>query len=108
MKKQTIYIAGKITGLDPKEARMNFKNAQEYIESATEFFIVKNPMQINAKQNGHEWKDYMLKDIEVLFNCNAIYMLKNWKDSKGARIEHCIAIEMNKYILYQQSEPLQI
>ena len=43
----------------------------------------------------------MLKDIADLLQCNAIYMLQGWEDSKGARIEHYIATEIGMPIMYE-------
>jgi hypothetical protein len=43
----------------------------------------------------------MLEDIKNLFYCDSIFMLHNWVESKGARIEHFIATEMEIKIFYQ-------
>lgn len=40
-------------------------------------------------------------DIELLKRCDAIFMLKNWEQSKGATRELEIAKQLNKDILYE-------
>lgn len=91
-----IYISGKITGLQKDEYLENFKQAQVYLESLGHQVI--NPCELNTE--GCEcWEDFMICDIKELFKCKAIYMLDNWKDSKGARVERAIAKELGLCIL---------
>ena len=93
------YISGKITGLDINEAKGNFKEAERSLKDID--LIPINPMEIVPENKDFKWEDYMLADIKELFKCEAIYMLSNWKDSQGARIERAIAFEMNMTIFYQ-------
>ena len=51
-----------------------------------------NPMKEVPKQLDFEWIDYIKFDIKILMDCDLIYMLPNWKDSKGAKIEHDLAV----------------
>jgi hypothetical protein len=95
--KQKIYISGKITGLEPKQAFKKFEKAEEFLKNYLGYNVI-NPIKQCPQQEN--WSDYMLKDIELLFDCDAIYMLSNWQDSKGARIEHAIAKELGLRILY--------
>jgi hypothetical protein len=43
----------------------------------------------------------MISDIWELCRCDSIYMLENWKDSKGARIELIIAKILFKNVYYE-------
>nr|DAN18739.1 MAG TPA: protein of unknown function (DUF4406) [Caudoviricetes sp.] len=47
------------------------------------------------------WEAHMLKDIIDLLQCNAIYMLQGWQESKGACIEHYIATKIRMPIMYE-------
>jgi hypothetical protein len=58
-------------------------------------------MKLNHEHD-KSWENYMLVDINALFKCDAIYMLKNWFYSKGSRIERAIAIEMDIIIIYEK------
>jgi len=92
-----IYISGKITGLDPKIAKANF----DAIEWALRHYghDVFNPLQKNPE--GLTWEQYMVRDIKILLSCDAIYMMNNWQDSKGAVIEHSVAQRAGLKIYYQ-------
>ena len=96
-----IYISGKITGLELNEARDNFDKAEKYLNEKFPDFQVINPMKEVPYEKDKTWEEYMLEDIKLLFDCYAIFMLTNWNLSKGARIEHAIAMQMGKSINYQ-------
>jgi Domain of unknown function (DUF4406) len=97
------YISGKITGLHIEEAKAHFEHAEQVL-SALGHEVV-NPMKIIPVKHDPTWADYMIADIKALFTCTHIYMLHNWRDSKGARIEHAIAVETGLKILHQNEKP---
>lgn len=104
-KKSIIYISGKIAGLDPYTAKQNFLSAQTTLEFNNKGCTIINPYDLHVISNLLvTWEEYMLQDIKFLFRCNTIFMLSNWEDSKGARIERAIAIEMEMKVLYQNYE----
>jgi len=55
--------------------------------------IVNNPAEF-GEQDGMAWGDYLRRDIVALMACDAIHMLPGWSRSKGARLEHHIAVEL--------------
>jgi len=91
-----IYISGKITGLD------NFMDLFRLaeIELKQLGYKVCNPALL-PHDHDHTWQSYMREDICHLMKCKGIYMLSNWKRSKGARIEWIIAYLLNYKIMYQ-------
>jgi len=93
-----IYISGKITGLDRQEAFAKFE-AAEYVVGLQGFEPV-NPMKEVSESENKTWAEYMAEDIVLLDQCDGIYMLPCWRDSKGARIEHFIAETLGKAIFY--------
>ena len=107
----SVYLSGQITGLHLVEAKGNFERAEmEAIKSfgsvigTHERLRIVNPMKIDHNPSA-EWEDYMEKDIAQLLRCRGIYMLNNWKFSKGARIEHAIAVELGLPVIYQLPKP---
>lgn len=83
--RKTIYIAGKVTGLPAELTALKFKEAQDELESKG--FDVINPIElINNPQE--DWDVAMKKCLEVLYYCDAIYMLPCYAESKGAMMEH--------------------
>ena len=91
------YISGKITGLDLKEAFILFSNIERELIDKEVF----NPMKFTAHlPKKSSWSAYMVVCIETLIKCDEIHMLPNWKDSRGALIEHDIAKAYEMKIFY--------
>lgn len=93
-----IYIAGKIGKQPVHLYKPKFENAEHGLLLLK--FKVVNPLRL---PHNHErtWKAYMREDLQALKKCDGIFMLYNWKDSRGARIEHWFAKRYNKLIIYQ-------
>lgn len=96
----TVYIAGKIGGLDYFEAYSNFHKAE--IELSLKNFVSINPMKL-PHLHDRSWKSYMKEDLRALKECDALYALDNWQDSRGARIEVWFAKRYGKAIIYQSN-----
>ena len=90
-----VYISGKITG--DADYIQKFKTAQNILESAG--YEVFNPAE--QEDTGKSWTWYMRKDIAGLMECDAIFLLKDWKESKGARLEAYIASQL-KIKIYEE------
>ncbi len=100
MKEKTrVYIAGKISGLTKEESLNNFAKASEKFRQLG--FTVFNPKEIIVDET-------LLYDVimEICFiyldNADLVYMMSNWKDSKGATLEHKRAKEKGKVIIYEK------
>ncbi len=97
-----IYIAGKISGLDEDVAARSFEAAAAFLVKAGHEPL--NPMELVEKVEGREWAEYMLEDMAIILTmAEGVYMLANWRDSPGARIEHAVAVEMKMPIFYEAS-----
>lgn len=97
MKAFKVYISGKISGLELCTAMTKFSDAESLIEAIGMEPV--NPLK-GAKLT-NTWAQHMVRDIELLMGCNAILMLDNWTESKGARIEKFIAEELEMTIMYE-------
>ena len=87
-----VYISGKITG--DAGYKQKFKTAQNILESAG--FEGFNPAE--QEDTGKSWAWDMRKDIKGLMECDAIFLLKDWEESKGARLEYYIAQQLDMKI----------
>jgi hypothetical protein len=97
-----LYISGKISGLDPIVYKRNFANAKSALLSQenTKTFRVFSPIDIRPVFGIKKYWFYMIADLYTLFfKCDTIYMLPNWKDSKGAKIELFFALLTFKKII---------
>lgn len=94
-----VYISGKISGLNIIDVLKKFNEATKRLYEKG--YVPFNPIELRPIIGNKTWKDYMIKDIEVLFGCDAIYMLKDWGMSRGARIEYAIAKELNLKIFFE-------
>jgi hypothetical protein len=98
---KTIYISGAITGQHPDLVKKVFSEA-EYMLILLGYKVV-NPLTLNH-QHDQSWEEYMAVDIKALFKCDAIYMLSNWHNSRGAKIERAVAKAMGIEIIYEASK----
>jgi hypothetical protein len=86
-----IYISGMISGIEEEAPRL-FENAEIQIKNAG--FEPVNPMKLKHDHD-KTWESYMKEDLKALFDCDGIFVLGNWIDSKGARIELDLAFKLN-------------
>lgn len=93
-----IYLSGKVSDLPPEKVRANFAQAADQIRAFGHEPI--SPLDSGIDYYD-KWEKHIAADIAMLLNCDAIYLLKDWKDSKGARIEKAIANECGKAIYLQ-------
>lgn len=93
-----IYIAGKIGDLPENVYKLNFEIAKSEVEIAG--FIPVSPVDL-PHEHERTWKAYMLEDLAALKTCQGVYMLRNWNDSRGARIERWVAMRLGIQVYYQ-------
>lgn len=79
-----VYISGKITGKSPEQAKSDFKAAANYLHKLGHVPI--SPLN-NGLPPESAWENHMRVDIRMLTNCDRIYLLPDWQESKGALIE---------------------
>lgn len=87
-----IYIAGPIT---------NKRNHSSDFKKAEEFLIAKGNVVMNpcCLPFGFDYCDYMKICFSMIDVCDAIYLLDDWRKSKGACMEYEYAMQKNKHIL---------
>lgn len=94
--KKKIYIAGKVTGLPTNEVVVKFANAE--FNMMNQGFKVINPIEV-VKDWKCPWDLAMRKCIVALMECDAIYLLPDWRQSKGANIERNLALILQLEII---------
>lgn len=97
-KKQKCYNAGRISGLPLCKVFDKFHGA-DFAISALNYRPV-NPLY-NGLSAKDPWLLHMAVDICLLIGSKAVYFQKDWKQSRGARIEHAVAKRLGKTIHYE-------
>ncbi len=87
-RRERVYIAGKVSGLPGYQVVFRAAEMGLY-RRGWRYGNVVNP----AKEcpQGWGWWRCMARCLRLLLGCDAIALLPNWKESKGARIEYAVA-----------------
>lgn len=91
-----IYLSGKISGITFSEAERKFIYFEKNLTNKG--FTVVNPLKIEPFLGLNLWICYMIADIWQMLKCDAVILLPDWEDSRGARIECRIAEFRNMQI----------
>lgn len=94
--KPVIYIAGKVTGLPWRDTYLKFTKAQ--IELEAQGYCVINPMNIVSRSAN--WNDAMRICISYIPHADEMFLLRDYKDSKGAMFE----LEIAKFLELEITE----
>jgi hypothetical protein len=93
---ERIYISG------PMKNKVNNNKSAFYLAEEMlkkKGYEVFNPHSIYKPNISYE--EYLKLDIRALTFCDSIYMLKGWKESKGANLEKLNAEAFGLKILYE-------
>lgn len=104
--KEVVYVAGKYTAATPEGVQANIDKAvSKGAELAGEGFA---PIVPHANTTGWEkfnpsltYRDFMLIDFAQIRKVDSLYMLNNWRESRGARAEERFARLLKKKIIYE-------
>ena len=99
---KTVYISGKMTGLEQSVYERNFQQAELFYRACG--YEVVNPCNLSAivlKRNPDAtYEDFMKEDLKALAGCSHIAMLEGWETSPGARRERNEAKRLGLTIVY--------
>ena len=102
--KKVIYVSGKITGTSDYADR--FSAVEDRL--IAEGYEVLNPVREGKwlerylEPENPTWVQYMKYDIAIMMKADYIYMMHDWNQSKGARLEHFLARVLNYNIIYEE------
>lgn len=94
-----VYVSGAITGLPSQQVEEKFRRAERRLRRGCMSPVC--PLD-NGLEASAEWRCHMRRDLEMLAECDAIYMLEGWHSSRGARIELRRAVRWRKMIMFEQ------
>lgn len=105
-----VYISGKMRGLKKSTYEAHFRKATNelIIQHGVHPSMVVNPCYIGHALRGFSDETILTLDLDILANCDAIYMLNNWEDSHGANEEKKRAEELGLAVYYEpKDEPVE-
>ena len=96
-----IYISGPITGTTDYMERFAAAECELWYKGWDD---IVNPAEILSVQlpEGSSWETYMGESLKLLCECDAIYMMRGWEGSRGARLEHVVAEALELRVLEQE------
>ena len=93
----TYYISGPMTGIE-NHNKPAFLAAEARLTRPGRVAI--SPFDLSMRVE--EYRALLSRDIAYLFNwADALYMLKGWEHSPGARAEHAVAVALELPIAYE-------
>ena len=106
-----VYIAGPMSGM-PMLNQNAFHEAEKNLKRSNLFREIINPAKLDTSQDIEEQEQHALtdkeyrknaiaRDLSLLVECDSIYMLSGWENSKGAQVEHALANYLGLTIFYQ-------
>ena len=96
-----VYISGPMSGLEREHYLEIFKRAEQSLRSQGYTKVV-NPIRVWACRWPWLYRIVgyrltLLYDLWLLMQCDQIYKLPGWRDSRGANIESCVAYHFKIY-----------
>lgn len=99
--KHRVFISGKVTGNSILDTINKFEGAEEEIVRLFGDNVeIINPLYIEGMHFGIGHGEAMDLCYEELGTCSHIYLLDDWEDSKGAKLERSYAIERGMTVIY--------
>ena len=100
-----IYISGKITAPTREEELKNLeKLAQKKEELTKQGLECFNPGELEI--DGDQWEFYLCKDLRwIIENRPTLYFLDGWKESRGCRLEHEMAVQLGLPMIFENYLP---
>lgn len=97
-KKHRCYLSGPISGKDLDERRKAFRAAQVMLEAAG--YDVVNPME-NGLPIEASTSQHMQRDIQLLTECDTIFMMDKWNHSQGCYTEFMVATAIGCEVIFE-------
>lgn len=95
MKGKKVYIIGAVTGLEREAVVAKFEKAANALKGAG--MVPVNPVDVVPAES--TWNDAMRQCIKTMLTCDAVLLLPDWEESRGAMLEVMIArnLEMPQF-----------
>lgn len=91
-----LYLCGSISDGDTASAETREANVLRFYQ-AEDLLFRRGFGVINPARRGHSgqhWIDYMRAALRDISECDGLALLNGWEKSRGARIEHDLAVSL--------------
>lgn len=109
LKKKRVYVSGAVSTIGhpgmftPSGLNAAMERFGNAAASLTEMgYDVCTPFDTGVPSDA-PYERHLAECVKMLSGCDAIYMLKDWRASHGAKIEHFFAVCTGKEVLYEVS-----
>lgn len=100
MRFKKIYIAGKVTGLPYDEVKCKFENAKAELFKRHESIVIAVVDPLASVLPDETWPNAMRICISLLMRCDAIALLPDWNQSRGATLERQLALTLGMEVIH--------
>ncbi len=90
-----IYISGAISGLPKESYERRFNAAATHLRGQGHEVV--SPIENTCQSD--DWCEQMIECLQKLIPCEAIYLLRGWESSTGARVEYTFALKRSLIII---------
>lgn len=94
-----IYVSIPITGHDIDDVREHADLIKGLLSRVGHNVV--NPFEIYAGKNP-TYADYLCSDLRALADCDAIFLCRGWRFSRGCRIERNFAEEFGLQVMTEE------
>ena len=108
--KLIIYIAGPMRGYFDNNFPAFFTAEKKWAKNPLVQLVI-NPARLDEEDGfsseellnptRKQLREFMQRDLNALLKCDAIYMLRGWERSDGAKVEHALAIYLGLLVFYE-------
>ena len=96
-----IYLSFPISHFDIEERREFAEKRAKYLSDIYGCEVV-NPLKNGLDASVH-WREHMKRDIQLLLECDTIFMCKDFEYSKGCKFEFDVATTCGLNVLYENN-----
>jgi len=109
-RQKSIYIAGPMSGIPEFNFPAFYDAAESWHRIGWKVFNPankegetlseesrKNGDPIQAQKDGFNFREVFMWDVDKVVHSDAIYMLRGWENSPGARAEHAVAVAVKRH-----------
>lgn len=104
----TVYIAGPMTSI-PDFNFPAFRTAEHELEQMGVGEVWHTAEKAPpAPEDARPWEDYLRDALRLMLGCDAVVVLPGWRESKGARLEVHVALELGMPVVeYPDLRPVE-